>query len=147
MTIGADATATPATYKLNLNVAEPQIRNFPLTVNVTATTMGAMAAISAFQSAGCIDNSGIANALASKLDAAQADADSGQTKAALNTYNASLNQIQAQSGKHISLSCTLNTSTVSPPVVLSNDVRALMANLNVAGAADPILGYVVDGWQ
>ncbi|HEX2916369.1 MAG TPA: hypothetical protein VH186_36745 [Chloroflexia bacterium] len=50
---------------------------------------------------GHIDNKGIANSLNSKLAAAQAALDRGQTEVARNLLNAFINQVQAQAGKHI----------------------------------------------
>ena len=93
----------------------------------------------------CLPKSpGVANALTSKLSAAQSDSDGGQIRSAINTENALLNQIQAQSRKHILAACTINGINLSPPLVLSNDVRNLIASLKIAGSADPVMGYVVD---
>ena len=50
---------------------------------------------------GHITNDGVANALLAKLDAAQAALDRGQPAVAVNNLNAFINQVQAQSGKHI----------------------------------------------
>ena len=50
---------------------------------------------------GHIDNSGVANSLFAKLDAAQAALDRGQTGAAINILNALANAVSAQAGKHI----------------------------------------------
>ena len=50
---------------------------------------------------GHITNAGVANALLAKLDAAQAALDRGQPAVAVNNLNAFINQVQAQSGKHI----------------------------------------------
>ena len=57
--------------------------------------------IAAFQAAGAIDNSGIANALATKLADAKNAADAGDTKRTANVLGALINQIHAQAGKHI----------------------------------------------
>jgi hypothetical protein len=47
------------------------------------------------------DNSGILNSLLQKLDNAQKSLNKGQTNAAINKLNAFINEVQAQSGKHI----------------------------------------------
>ncbi len=51
---------------------------------------------------GLIDNAGIANSLASKLDAAIKKIEQGKVETAKNILEALINQISAQSGKHIS---------------------------------------------
>lgn len=48
-----------------------------------------------------VDNQGVANSLVAKLDAADAALDRGQPDVAANLLNAFINQVQAQSGKHI----------------------------------------------
>jgi hypothetical protein len=50
---------------------------------------------------GHIDNQGVANSLMAKLGAAQAALDRGQTGTANNLLNAFINEVNAQSGKHI----------------------------------------------
>ena len=48
-----------------------------------------------------IDNKGVAKSLMAKLDGAQVALDRGQTRVALNKLNAFINEVNAQSGKHI----------------------------------------------
>jgi len=48
-----------------------------------------------------IDNKGVAKSLMAKLDGAQAALDRGQTRVAINKLNAFINEVNAQSGKHI----------------------------------------------
>jgi hypothetical protein len=50
---------------------------------------------------GHIDNAGVANSLLAKIDAAQAAYDRGQSSVAINNLQAFVQQVQAQSGKHI----------------------------------------------
>src|SRR5262249_8969541 len=57
-----------------------------------------------FVASGCIDTSGISNALTSKLAAAQADITAGKIREAINTLTALLHQLNAQAGKHIQTS-------------------------------------------
>lgn len=144
LTVNASSLTTPGTYSLLVEPADTPQHTTPVTINVTATTAGVQAAIASFQSAGCIDSSGIANTLSTLLGAAQAQADAGHVLIAFATDTAGLILIQAQSGRHIATACTLNGTAVNPPLVLSNDVRSLMASLRLIGAANPILGYVVN---
>jgi len=51
---------------------------------------------------GAIDNAGVGKALTAKLDAAAAAQTRGQCKAAANLYQAFINDLKAQSGKHVS---------------------------------------------
>ena len=103
--------------------------------------------IDLFMGFGCIDNSGIANSLISKIEAAKSRTAAGDTHAAINTLSALLNQLEAQAGKHISTGCTdPNTHTqMNAAQVLITDVEALLANLKTAGTINPILGYLVNG--
>ena len=48
-----------------------------------------------------ITNKGVANSLMAKLDAAQAAFDRGQTGVAINLLHAFVDEVSAQSGKHI----------------------------------------------
>lgn len=50
---------------------------------------------------GAIDNSGVAQSLVAKLDAAQAALDRGQPAVAINNLNALIQEVRAQSGQHI----------------------------------------------
>ena len=113
--------------------------------------------------AGCIGNEGIANALTRKLSAAQMDISAGQIKTAINVLMAFIDQVQAQSGKHIAASCTtvfplivtgtapgeLNATSVNvtfaPATVLTTEVAGLIMSLKASvTTADPITGFVVD---
>jgi hypothetical protein len=115
--------------------------------------------------AGCIDNSGIANALSSKLSGAQAALGKGQIPTAVNVLAAFNDQVQAQAGKHISASCTtefplivqgtvttngeirLDSANVifSPATVLTTNVLGLITSLKASVATtDPITGFVVN---
>jgi len=98
-------------------------------VTVTATSGGTSTLVGTLQALGCINNSGISNALLSKLAAAQADIDGGRIQAAIDTLTALLNQLQAQAGKHVGTSCTVNGVTFDPVQVLIADVEALLMSL------------------
>ncbi len=79
--------------------------------------------------AGCIDNAGIANALNAKLTAAKNAIAAGHIMTAVNILNALINQIQAQDGKHILSTCTLNGVTFSPAAALIAEVLSLIDSL------------------
>ena len=52
---------------------------------------------------GLIDNQGVANSLVQKLEAANAAMGRGQTQVAMNLLRAFINEVSAQSGKHITI--------------------------------------------
>ena len=95
------------------------------------TPAGIATVIANLLASGCIDNSGIANALASKLSSAQAAINGGQIQTAINTLGAFKSQVQAQSGKHISGSCT-TTFTLLVTGTSSGVVHLASANVSVA---------------
>jgi hypothetical protein len=103
-----------------------------VTVTVTAASTGDL--IGNLLSAGFIDNAGIANALTSKLSAAQSAISAGNIATAINTLTALKNQILAQTGKHIATSCTIG----------GVDVQSLIDSLKVSMLPNPVTGYVVD---
>jgi hypothetical protein len=96
------------------------------TVNVTVNSSSITNIIGQLLSAGCIDNSGIATSLTSKLAAAQAAINAGTTKTEINDLNDFKNEVQAQSGKHIAASCTIAGVTFNPATVLLTDVQSLI---------------------
>ena len=111
-------------------------------VSVSATATSTSNSIGDMVNAGCIDNAGIANALTTKLAAAQS---AGSVQTAINTLTALKNQIQAQAGKHIHTACTIGGVAFNPVTVLLLDVQALIDSLRVSLIPDPITGYAVDG--
>jgi hypothetical protein len=113
-------------------------------VTVTATTSSIGNLIGDLLGAGCIDNAGIANALTSKLSAAQAAISAGNIQTAINTLTALKNQINAQAGKHITTSCNIGGVAFNPVTVLLLDVQGLIDSLRVSAIPDPITGYVVN---
>jgi hypothetical protein len=101
---------------------------------VTPTTGGMKNVINSFLTTGAIDRSGIANALSSKLTAAQTFITAGDNQTATNVLQAILNQLNAQSGKHI------NASAAS---ALITDTQALQLSLG-ALRPNPLIGYVTN---
>jgi hypothetical protein len=151
---------TAASSVLNVNLPPFLVpTNFTLTVTGTSGTLthstGAEVIVTTTTSsignlvvdllgAGCIDNGGIANALTSKLSAAQAAISAGNVQTAINTLTALKNQINAQAGKHIATSCTIGGVAFNPVAVLLADVQGLINSLRTGTVADPITGYVVN---
>jgi hypothetical protein len=125
-------SVTPGSYALRLDSTSGGLTNSLLvSVIVSPTTVGISNVIATLRNAGCIDNAGIANALTSKLSAAQGSLNRNDTPEAVNTLRALLNQLQAQAGKHISTSCTVNGVSFNPDAALMTDVKALIENLGV----------------
>ena len=143
ISVSLGPSLTPATYTFSI-VEQATHASTPVTVNVTATTAGTEQVIATLLSAGCIDNSGIANALTNELDAAQSQAASGHTLVAEIINQAFIIERQLQNGRHIASACTLGGVSFSPAAVLIGDARGLNANLKTSGTVGPILGYVVD---
>lgn len=145
MTVSPGLATTPGTFNLNVTGTSGLLVHSSATqLTVRPSAGGTGKVIDGITAAGCIDNSGISGALINKLTQAQRFIDAGQIQNAVNTLSALLNQLQAQSGKHISLSCTVDGQTFNPVDVLINDVRAILATLG-ATAPNPIMGYVVNG--
>jgi len=133
------------------------------TLDSATTTSGIATVIANLVANGCIDN-GVANALNSKLSAAQADIGGGQIKTALNVLGAFKSQVQAEAGKHISTSCTttftlivtgnsfgevhsalvsVNVTGTNAASILINDVSSVISFLGTS--PDPITGFVFQG--
>jgi len=132
----------PSNFTLTVTGASGSL-NHSTTANITVTATPSSTSnfIGDLLNAGCIDNAGIANALNSKLSAAQA---AGNIQTAINTLTALKNQINAQAGKHIATSCTIGGVALNPVTVLLLDVQGLIDSLRVSMTPDPITGYVVD---
>ena len=135
------------------------------TFGSATTTTDITTVIANLASSGCIDP-GTANALTSKLSAAQADIGGGKIQTALNVLGAFKSQVQAESGKHISTSCTAtftlavegkasalmhlaradaNVTGTNAASILLADVATLMGTLSNVTSPDPITGFVFQG--
>ena len=116
-----------------------------VTFTIVVTPDSIKGDINQFFALGCIDNSGISDALKSKLAAAQADINTGKIQVAINTLRALLNDLNAQAGKHISTSCSdSNGVAFDAAAVLIADVKALLASLGANVGADPVMGSLVN---
>ncbi|HWY70444.1 MAG TPA: SBBP repeat-containing protein [Terriglobales bacterium] len=146
LTVNLGLAATPGAFSLHVKGDSGLLtHSASAQVIVRASTEGTGTVIDGITAAGCIDNAGISGALINKLNQAQSSIDAGQIQDAINTLSALLNQLQAQSGKHIHSSCTVNGQTFNPVDVLFQDVRAILASLKVANTPNPVMGYVVNG--
>jgi hypothetical protein len=72
-----------------------------VTFTVAATSQSLVSAVNRFYGEGKIDNDGIQNSLLKKLQNVQKDIDKGKLDTAINKLVAFINEVQAQSGKHI----------------------------------------------
>jgi 2',3'-cyclic-nucleotide 2'-phosphodiesterase (5'-nucleotidase family) len=72
-----------------------------VTFSVTTSIQSLISSIKRLLAEGKIDNAGIANSLTMKLENAKNSLAKGQMGAAANQLNAFINEVQAQSGKHI----------------------------------------------
>ncbi len=130
ITVKPGLATTPGTFSLNVTGTSGLLtHSVPLQLTVRASSNGTSTVIDDLTAAGCIDNSGISGALINKLTEAQQEIDAGQIQQAINTLNSLLNQLLAQSGKHIGSTCTVNGQTFNPSDVLITDVRAILATL------------------
>src|SRR5215475_9817291 len=73
--------------------------------------------------------------MASKLSTAQNYISAGDNQTAVNILGALINQLNAQSGKHVS---------ASAGSALITDTQALQASLGANLKPDPVLGYVAN---
>jgi hypothetical protein len=84
----------------------------------------------------------VANAFTNKLAAAQSAINAGSTQIAVNILDALLYQVQAQSGKHLSTSCTIGGVSFNSAAALIGDVESMLAGLKLL--PNPIIGYVAN---
>jgi hypothetical protein len=130
------ATLTAGSYGLLITgtSSSPSLTHSTGTmIVVTPTTGGIKNVINSFLTTGAIDRSGIATSLASKLTTAQTYITAGDHQTAVNVLGALLNEVNGQSGKHISASAA---------AVLITDTQALETSLGANLRPDPVLGYI-----
>lgn len=115
-----------------------------VTFSIIVTPDSLKKEVNEFLGLGCIDNSGIANSLASKMAAVQNAVANGQIQAAINILSAFITEVQAQAGKHISTTCTAGGHQYHPVQTLIGDAQYLLGTLGAQLKADPILGSVLN---
>ena len=132
LNISLGPSVTPSMFTLIVTGnAPPSPFNHLTSVSVTVspTTSGVSTVIGKLLTSGCIDNAGIANALTSKLSAAERAIDEGEVQKAINILTAFQNQVRAQTGKHIATSCTIGGITFNPADALLIDAQSLIDSL------------------
>ena len=132
LNVSLEPSVTPSMFTLIITGNAPPSQFDHLTsviVTISATTSGVSTVIGDLLTSGCIDNAGIANALTSKLLAAQRAIGGGEIQTANNILTAFENQVRAQIGKHITTSCTIGGITFNPTNVLLTDAQSLIDSL------------------
>jgi YVTN family beta-propeller protein len=145
LNVSAGPSVTPSTFTLTVTGTFGSLtHSTTVAVTITADSSSITNVIGNLLSAGCVDNSGIGNALTSKLSAAQAAISTGDIQTAINILTALKSQLQAQSSKHIFTSCAIGDVTFNPVTVLLIDVQSLLDSLKVGITPNPVTGYVVN---
>jgi len=135
LTISLGPSVTAGSYTVSVTGTSGALTHTTsVTVTVQATIAGIKNVIGSFLTSGAIDIPGIANALTSKLSTAQNYVSAGDNQTAVNVLSALINQLNAQSGRHISASAAS---------VLITDTQALQTSLGANLRPDPVMGYVV----
>jgi hypothetical protein len=134
----------PHTYSVDSvdNVNNAGTNSVTFTIVVTPDSL--ITEVNEFLGLGCIDNSGIANSLVSKVGAVKNAIANGQIQTAINILSAFITEVQAQAGKHISTTCTAGGHTYHPVQTLIGDAQYLLGTLGAQLKADPILGSVLN---
>jgi hypothetical protein len=147
LNVSAGLSAMQGMYNFDLKGTSGSLSHtVSVALTIVVTPASVTNVITQEQALGCIDNSGVSNALTMKLAQAQQLIAAGDVQGAINTLEALLNQLYAQQGKHIKSTCTdANGNTFDPDQVLIADVQALLANLgaNVI-KPNPIMGNAVN---
>lgn len=141
LTVNAGPSVTPTSFTVTVTGTAGLTHSASVNVNVAASISGTAGVVQTLLNVGAISSAGIANALTSKLSAAQS-APNAQTS--INTVKAFQNQVQAQTGKSISTSFTLSGVTFNPANTLIGDGQGLINAYRAGTVPDPITGYVVD---
>ena len=141
LTVSAGPSVTPSYFTVTVTGTGGLTHSASVNVNVTASISGTTGVVQTLLNAGAISSTGIANALTSKLSAAQT---AGNAQTSINTVKAFQNQVQAQAGKSIATSFTLSGVTFNPANTLMRDGQGLIDSYRLGLIPDPITGYVVN---
>ena len=124
----------------NLNNTGTNTVNFTITVTLASTATD-VANLTAF---GCIDS--ISQSLTAKIGAALNAYNKGQIQTAINILQATIYEVQAQGGIHISTTCKdPNGVSFNAVHVLLGDLQYLLGSLAGQLKPNPITGSVVSG--
>jgi len=144
LNVGLSPLVTPTTFTVTVTgTAGGVSHSTTVSVTVLVSSSAISAVVAQELAAGCINSAGVENALTAKLSAEQAASTAGNTKTAINILTAFIDQVRAQSGKHILTSCTIGGLTLDPAAVLTNDARSLINSLAVNATPNPITGSVL----
>jgi uncharacterized repeat protein (TIGR01451 family) len=146
LTVTLEPSVAVGTYTMNETGTSGALSHTAsVTVNVQTTIAGTKNVINSDLKLGAIDSAGIATALNAKLAVAQSATDAAQTQTGINTLQALLSQLNAQSGKHIKTYwLDGNGQPFNPAAVLIGDVTDLLVNAGANLKATPIIGNVVN---
>jgi predicted outer membrane repeat protein len=130
LTVNVGPSVTPGTYSFSVvGVSGLLTHTVQLNLSVQTTAASVTQVINDVRSLGCMDT-GVSVTLTVEVLIARAAARAGLMQLARDTLNISLNEISAQTGKHISTTCTdSNGNQFSPAQSLTADVQAYQAAL------------------
>ena len=148
LTVGASARAQTFTETLkgsSTGLSGTLAHTAPLNVTIIATAAAIVNVIGQQQALGCVDQSGIVQSLASKMNTYQMLASGGHVQGASNVLTAFQYEVQGQIGHHIVTSCTdsVTGTAFSPGDTLIADAQSLQATLATPTKGAPIVGSVV----
>jgi uncharacterized repeat protein (TIGR01451 family) len=146
LTLALEPSVTAGTYTVTETGTSGSLSHqASVTVKVQTTIAGTANVINSDLKLGAIDLAGIATALTSKLNVSQSAQTAGQTQTEINTLQALLSQLNAQTGKHIKTNwLDGNGQAFNPAAVLVGDVTDLLVNAGANLKATPIIGNVVN---
>ena len=146
LTIILGSSVKPGTYPLTITGTAGSLTHSTDTeVTVVSSIQSMMDVVSDFTGLGCIDNMGVGNAFTAKLTVARNLGNAGLTQPSRNTLAALVYQLQAQKGKHILPSCTVNNETFDPGDVLITGVQSLLHAPPANVLPNPLFGSITDG--
>lgn len=127
LTLNLRPFVTPKSFSLSASGAFGSLtHSSSLSIMVIATPASTSLVINQLLEGGCIDNAGVANAFISKLMAAQASLSAGDKQSAASALMDLLNQVRAQTDKHLSTSCTIAGVTFNSATALQTDVQSML---------------------
>jgi len=109
---------------------------FVATLALSNTFRGVLNAVLALEKASCI-GAPVGDALTTQLTTAETLHRTRHDREAVSTLNDLLGHIEAESGKHIAGSCTMDGITVNPAGMLISDVLGLIDDLQSVGRPTP----------